>query len=166
MKDFIDIVADTLKDRRADERDEILLHVEQLYFNNIRDPKNHGPLSSSESVKIARDIISLRNALDRSNSIAKVTYQSSLIEGAVNTLSKDRNALNIRTLPEINESQLKYLNEAVLGRFRYYVTAVMLAELIKDERKRVRNDQLLKYIVPIITSLIGAAVALFVKSWS
>jgi hypothetical protein len=165
MKDFIDIVADTLKDRRSGERDEILLHVEQLYFNNIRDPKPHGPLSSSESVKIAQDIINLQNAIDSSNSIAGVTYQSPLIESAVDALSKDRNSLKIRTLPTLDEKQLNYLNTALLGRFRYYVTAVMLAELIKDEKRRVKNDQWLKYIMPIITSIIGAAVALLIKRW-
>jgi hypothetical protein len=46
---------------------------------------------------------------------------------------------------------------------RYYVTAVVLAELIRDEKRKIRIHQPLAYLITILTAVIGATAVLFIK---
>ncbi|HLL16775.1 MAG TPA: hypothetical protein VK388_17080 [Pyrinomonadaceae bacterium] len=166
MKDLIDIIADTLRERDAKEREDILLLVENLYFNDVRKFKWIKSFFASNLTLIAQDIINLQNGIDKFNSIKDVRLRSEFIKAKVDKISKDGMCAGIKTLPEVDNEQRKFFVLQVIKPNRSYVTAAMLAELIRDEKRRTRTNQALTYLIPILTALITAAAVILTKQWS
>lgn len=153
MKDLVDIIAETLRER--DDRDSILLLVENLYFEDAKKPWWRRHSSANESTNVAHDIVNLKNSLDTYNKIEGVPIKSVLIKDAVDKIDADVNSKGIKTSQDMTE-QKDYFVRKVIKANRNYVTAVMLAELIRDEKRRIKYNQLLTYIIPICTALISA----------
>jgi hypothetical protein len=165
MKDLIDIIADTLSHRSSHERDDILLLVENLYFNDVRRPKWRKLLSPRETTLIAEDIMNLQNSVEKFNSIKGVNVKSKLIRAVVNNISTDGESRGIESLQTLTKGQRDFFEVEVIKRHRKYVTAVMLAELIRDEKRRIRNNQWLTYLIPILTALIAASAVILNRRW-
>ena len=163
MKDLIDIIAESLKDRG--DRQEILLIVESLYFNDVQKRVWRRPKASKESTLIAYDIINLENSLKSFNSIQGVRVKSELIKYAMQRVSTDGICKDIETLSEVNSTQKNFFNQEVLKANRNYVTAVMLAELIRDEKRRTKYHQWLAFLLPICTAVISAVAIILTKYW-
>jgi hypothetical protein len=163
MKDLIDIIADTLRDRQPKEREKILLLVEHLYFNDVIRSTWRRSLFSREALLRAHDIVNLRSSIANFNSIEDVKLKSNLLKNAVENISAGGMFEGIASLPELDGEQKDFINRAVIRPHEYYVTAVLLAELIRDEKRRLRNNQWLTYLIPICTALIAAAAIIFTR---
>jgi hypothetical protein len=164
MKDLIDIIAETLTNRA--DRENILLLVENLYFTDVQKSWWRRSSASKESTKIAHDIINLQNSLNVFRKIEGVPIKSELMRQAVNTVNADGECKGILSWREVNSDQKEYFEMQVLTPNRNYVTAVMLAELIRDEKRRLKYNQVLTYLIPICTALISATAAVILtKFW-
>ncbi len=164
MRDLIDIIAETLRDRT--DRENVLLLVENLYFNDVRRSRWRRAMSASESTLIAHDIVNLQNSLDNSRSIKGITPKSELIKDALAKVSAEGWCRGIDTLPQVSPTQKDFFESEVLKPHRNYVTAVMLAELIRDERRRTKYNQWLTYLIPICTAIISAAAVVVANLWN
>src|SRR6187551_1242526 len=100
MKDLIDIIADTLKDRA--DREEILLIVENLYFTDVQRSWWQRSPASKESTKIAHDIINLQHSLNVFRKIKGVPIKSDLMRHVVDTVNADGECKGILTSREVN----------------------------------------------------------------
>jgi hypothetical protein len=160
MKELIDIIADTLRERNTRERKDILLLVEDFYFNDLRRFKWLKSFFASDLTLIAQDVVNLQNGINNSNSISKVKLKSPLMQAKVDEISADGTCAGIKTLREVDEEQKQFFQLQVINPHRSYVTAAMLAELIRHEQRRARTNQVIAYLIPILTALI-AAVAVF-----
>lgn len=164
MKDFIDIIAESLKDRP--DRANVLLLVENLYFTDVLKSRWRRSPASKESARIAHDIINLQNSLDVSRRIEAGGIKSELMRRAVQEVSAEGECKGILSGREVSPEQKEYFERYVLNPKREYVTAVMLADLIRDERMRLRYNQTLTYLLPICTALISATAAtILTKLW-
>lgn len=114
---------------------------------------------------VAHDIINLQNSLDTSKKIEGVPIKSDLINDAVNKIDADVMCKGIKALEVVSPTQKEYFELKVIRPNRNYVTAVMLAELIRDEQRRLKYSQLLTYLIPICTALISAAAVILTKFW-
>jgi hypothetical protein len=165
MKDLIDIIADTLRERDSREREDILLLVENLYFNDVRKFKRLKSFFASNLTLIAQDIVNLQNSIDKSNSIKNVRLRSKFMKAKVDKISRDGMCAGINALPEVDDEQRKFFLLQVIKPNRSYVTAAMLAELIRDEKRRTRTNQALTYLIPILTALITAGAVILTQPW-
>jgi hypothetical protein len=154
MKDFIDIIADTLKEREL--REKVLLHVENLYFNDLRRFKWLKSFFASELILIAQDVVQLQSSINNRNSIKGINPRSKLMQAEVDRISEDGLCAGINELPEVSEEQKKLFEKLVIKPNRPYVTAAMLAELIREEKRKNRTHRWVTYLIPLITAIITA----------
>ena len=164
MKDLIDIISETLRDRA--DKENILLLVENLYFIDVQKSWWRRSPASKETTKIAHDIINLQNGLEVLKKIQGVPINSQLIRDAVDKVDADGECQGILSWSQVNPIQKDYFEKKVLKPNRNYVTAVMLAELIRDEKRRLKYNQRLTWLITICTALISATAAIVLtKFW-
>jgi hypothetical protein len=160
MKDLIDIIAESLRDR--DDRNNILTLVESLYFTESKKPfwRRASP-GSKESALIASDLVNLENSISSRSSIRDVTIRSQLINQLIDQAETEKMYEDIRIRDELTSDQQDFLKLEVIKTNRNYVTAVMVAELIRDEKSRTRAHQWLTILLPVCTAIITAVIARF-----
>lgn len=154
MKDLIDIIADTLKEREL--REKVLLHVENLYFNDLRRFKWLKSLFASELILIAQDVVQLQSSINDLNSIKDVRLRSKLMRAEVDKISEDGTCAGIKVLPEVSPEQKALFLQGVVNPNRSYVTAAMLAELIREEKRKNRTHRWITYLIPLLTAVLSA----------
>lgn len=161
MKDLIDILADTL-DAEPTRKADVMRLVEYLYFENIRGSfiwkiigRHFYPIAKSETFNIAQDIINLEKSINLKLTIKNVDLKSKTISEKFNNsaILKNIKALDKLTVSE-NLDHKDQLNKNLLKDYRYYVTAVMIAELIQDEKSKVAYRQVITWGIPIVVALI------------
>lgn len=160
MKDLIDIIAESLRDR--EDRHNILTLVESLYFTASKKAFwRPAPAGFKESGLIAIDLITIENSISNNSSIKGITIRSQLIKQIINQAETEETYKDIRVRDELSDDQTEFLKLEVIKTHRNYVTAVMLAELIRDEKRRTRYQQWLTILLPLCTAIITAAIARF-----
>jgi len=167
MKDFIDILADRLEGNKN--KDDILRLVELLYFNHIRSSWR-SRLDKTEAHKIAQDVILLENGVVIHSTIKgkDKELKSNTIKRKFDLLKDDKNT------NQLSENYSDYFMEEfltpkakstilaqILGEYRYYVTAIMITELILDEKRKIRNGKIISASLTLIVTLIAAFITAF-----
>lgn len=135
--------------KSPEQQAKLVTTLERLYFLHIRTLR---PLRFSEPARIASDLVRLEEALEEEGTIGGVKLRSRLLKGNILLNSS-------RQTEKLEKHKIDLINDQVIGPIRYFVPAVMAAEIINSDSRRERW----RWLSTIVLSILTAILALIAK---